>query len=190
MKHHTEETAPAGSLPALKGLTEAFGWTPNVLRVFAGSPVLIQSYQAIADIIAKNSAFTAAEQEIIQVVNNVENDCGYCMAAHSTVIEMKGLLPADQLEALRTSAPLADAKQEALRTFALAIFTKQGRPSSCDIDAFKSAGYTDEHILEIVTHMAFKVITNYTNHLAEPELDEPFQAKAWTKAAPAPTAGG
>ncbi len=190
MKHHTEETAPAAAIPTLKALTETFGWTPNVFRVFAGSPVLIQSYKALANIIAKDSAFTPVEQEIIQVVNNIENDCGYCMAAHSTVIEMKKLLPADQLEALRTGSALADPKHEALRQFALALFTNKGRPSPCHIDAFKTAGFTDEHILESIAHVAFKIITNYTNHIADPELDEPFQTKAWSKKPPTASAGG
>jgi len=84
MQTHTPETAPAASLDAFNSLISAFGWSPNVLGVFAGSPVLIQSYQALSGIINSHSAFTEAEREIIQIANNIENDCTYCMAAHST----------------------------------------------------------------------------------------------------------
>lgn len=181
MKIHSKETAPAEAQEAYDGLTQTFGWTPNVVGVFAGSPVLIQSYQALAGIIGKDSAFTPVEQEIFQVVHNIENDCGYCMAAHSTVIQMKGLLPDDQLEALRQGQPLADEKQEAVRQFALAMFESKGRPGQGAIDAFKASGFTDEHILESIVHIAFKVITNYTNNIADPALDEPFQAQTWEK---------
>ncbi len=181
MKIHTPETAPANSTEAFNGLISAFGWSPNVLGVFAGSPALIQAYQSLSGIIASNSAFTEVEREIIQVTNNIENDCTYCMAAHSTVIEMKSLLSADQLEALRTNAPLTDSKYEALRTFSLIVLQNQGRVSPTESDAFKSAGYTDEHMLEIILHSAYKVITNFTNNMANPPLDEPFTAKQWSK---------
>jgi len=177
---HTPDSAPEASKEALNGLIKAFGWAPNVLGVFAGSPVLVQSYQALTGVLAKDSAFTPTEQEIIQVANNIANDCSYCMAAHSTVIQMKELLSEDQLEALRTGAPLVDPKQEALRLFALAVLNKKGRVSEAETADFKSAGYTVEHVLEIIVHTAFKVITNYTNNLVEPELDEPFAAQKWS----------
>jgi len=55
MQTHTPETAPAASLDAFNSLISAFGWSPNVLGVFAGSPVLIQSYQALSGIINSHS---------------------------------------------------------------------------------------------------------------------------------------
>ena len=179
MKIHTPETAPAASAEAFNNLIDTFGWSPNVLGVFAGSPALIQAYQSLSGIIAEHSAFTEVEREIIQITNNIENDCTYCMAAHSTVIEMKGLLSEDQLEALRTSSPLADVKHEALRTFSLAVLQKQGRVTNTELNAFKSAGYSDEHALEVNLHSAYKVITNFTNNMANPPLDAPFTAKKW-----------
>lgn len=175
------QTVPANSAAALEDLTKAFGWTPNVLNVFAGSPALIQSYQSLSNILSAESAFSETEQEIIQVTNNIENDCTYCMAAHSTVISMKNLLPDDQLEALRSGAPLAENKYNTLRTFALSVLQQQGRVTPAQIETFKAAGYTDEHALEIIVHTAFKVITNFTNNMVEPELDEPFQAQTWSK---------
>ena len=181
MQTHTPETAPAASLDAFNSLISAFGWSPNVLGVFAGSPVLIQSYHALSGIINSQSAFTEAEREIIQIANNIENDCSYCMAAHSTVVQMKELFPEDQLQALRASAPLAESKHEALRAFSLAVLKNQGRVSPAELEAFKAAGYSDEHALEIILHSAFKVITNFTNNMVNPPLDEPFVAQEWSK---------
>jgi len=181
MKIHTSSDAPAASKKALDSLIKTFGWAPNVLGIFAGSPVLIQSYEALFEIINSNSSFTPAEREIIQIVNNIENDCDYCMAAHSTVAKMQNLFPDGQLEALRKSKPLADSKQQALHTFALEVLKQKGRITEAQATTFKTAGYTDEHILEIIVHSAFKVITNFTNNMAEPPLDEPFQAQQWKK---------
>ena len=181
MTIHTEETAPQASISALESLTQTFGWTPNVLGVFAGSPVLIESYRQLHALFAKQSAFSPAEQEIIQITNNIENDCTYCMAAHSTVVAQGKLLSEEDLEALRTGQQLSNPKYNALQSFTLTLLKQRGRVDKAQQEAFLSAGYTQEQALEIIVHTAFKVITNFTNNLAQPELDAPFQAQSWSK---------
>ncbi len=181
MTIHTEQTAPEASLPALQSLTQTFGWAPNVLGAFAGSPVLIESYRQLHALFAKQSAFSPAEQEIIQITNNIENNCTYCMAAHSTVVAQTESLTKDDLEALRQGQPLSDPKHNALRTFTLALLKQRGHADEAQQEAFLSAGYSQEQALEIIVHIAFKVITNFTNNLAQPELDAPFQAQSWRK---------
>lgn len=179
MKIHTKETAPEASRDAYSELSANFGWSPNVLGALAGSPVLIKSYQALGKIIGEDSAFTPAEQEIIQTTGSAHNGCDYCMAAHSTIIKMKGLLSESEFSALRSGESLADTKQEALRQFALEMFQSEGNPSAVAVEAVKEAGYQDEHILEMITHMAFETISNYAAHVVDPPLDEAFQEQVW-----------
>jgi alkylhydroperoxidase family enzyme len=104
------------------------------------------------------------------------------MAAHTTLSQMSGVSE-DVIMALRNDTPIADSKLEALRQFAIIVNESRGWPSESQIDAFFTAGYTRQNALEVILGTALKTLSNYTNHIAETDLDKPFAANAW--AAPA-----
>lgn len=62
------------------------------------------------------SNLSEAERLIILTTNNRLNGCTYCMAAHKTISQMKGVSE-DAVTALRENTPFADSKLEALRVF-------------------------------------------------------------------------
>ena len=66
---------------------------------------------------------------------SAENDCHYCMAAHSVVGKMTGVSEAD-IQSLRNETPIADAKLEALRSFAKTLVAKRGWADESDMEAF------------------------------------------------------
>ena len=101
------------------------------------------------------------------------------MAAHTTISQM-AKVPADVIEALRAGTPIADAKLEALRQFAIVINETRGWPPEDAVNAFLSAGYSKQAILEVILGTALKVMSNYTNHIAETSLDKPFAPNVWT----------
>ena len=45
--------------------------------------------------------------------------------------------------------------------------------------AFLAAGFTKAQVLEAILAVAFKLISNYTNQVADIPLDEAFQAYRW-----------
>jgi len=47
--------------------------------------------------------------------------------------------------------------------------------------AFLDAGFDQRAVLDVITILALKTLSNYTNHLANTPLDEAFQEKAWSK---------
>jgi len=51
------------------------------------------------------------------------------------------------------------------------------------LDAFLAAGYTKSNLLEVIVGTSLKVLSNYTNHIAQTPVDDAFQANAWSKAA-------
>ena len=85
-------------------------------------------------------------------------------------------------DALRNETPLPNARLEALRDFTLAMVRQRGEVSDELLQAFHDAGYTKRHVLEVVLGIAQKVMSNYTNHLANTPLDAASQRFAWTKA--------
>lgn len=178
---HTKATAPQASGEALDKTSLKYGFVPNIFGVLSGSPAAIGGYIALTDLLAKGT-LTAQEQQLVYLTVSAFNDCAYCVAAHSTVADMLDT-PAQIVEALRSGAELPDAKLEALRNFVKAVLEKRGWLDNRDVSAFRAAGYGDSQILEVITAVAMKTISNYANHLAGTELDAAFTPRAWTKAA-------
>lgn len=47
--------------------------------------------------------------------------------------------------------------------------------------AFLEADFSKRAVLDVITILALKTLSNYTNHLADTPLDEAFQPRAWSK---------
>ncbi len=50
---------------------------------------------------------------------------------------------------------------------------QRGHISDADLQAVKSAGYTDAEVIEIVQHVALNTWTNYINEVAQTDIDFP-----------------
>ncbi|MEQ8653601.1 MAG: carboxymuconolactone decarboxylase family protein [Kiloniellales bacterium] len=175
---HNVETAPEAAKPLLEAAKSRFGFIPNLLGTMAEAPALLEGYMTLAGIFDK-SEFTETERQIVLMTNNRLNGCTYCMAAHTTIAQMSKV-PADVIEALRNGTSIADPKLEALRTFAEAINQSRGWPSEAQVEAFLSAGYSRQNLLEVILGTSLKVLSNYTNHVAETPVDAAFAGNAWS----------
>ena len=174
---HTHATAPENSKPILKGVQAAYGFIPNLMGILSESPAAVEAYATLSGIFDK-SDLTATERQVILMTNNSLNGCGYCMAAHTTISQMQKV-PADVVAALRNNTPIADAKLEALRVFAVKVNKNRGVLTQADTDTLLAAGYTKANILEVIVGTGLKVLSNYTNHVAETPLDAAFLPNAW-----------
>jgi alkylhydroperoxidase family enzyme len=74
-----------------------------------------------------------------------------------------------------------DAKLYALSIFTKAMVEKRGWASQEDLDTFFEAGYDESHVLGVVTGIAVKTLSNYSNHLTQPEIDDAFAERKWSK---------
>jgi AhpD family alkylhydroperoxidase len=179
-KTHTIESAPEDSKAILQGAESALQFVPNIFGTMAEAPALLEGYTTLAKIFDKTS-FSETERQVVLMTNNILNGCSYCMSAHTTLAK-KGGVPDDVINSLRAGTPLTDTKLEALRQFATVINETRGWPEQSALDAFLGAGYTQQHVLEVVLGTALKVMSNYTNHIAETDLDDAFKPTEWTKA--------
>jgi len=175
---HTIESAPDAAKPFLEGAKKAVGFVPNLYATMAEAPTLLETYLTVAQIFGKTD-LSETERQIILMTNNRLNGCEYCMAAHTTISKGAGV-PDDILDDLRAGTALADPKLEALRKFSIVVNESRGWPSDTDIQALLDAGYTKQTVLEVVLGTALKVLSNYTNHIAETPVDAAFQANAWS----------
>ena len=177
---YDENTAPEDARPILSQAKRMYGFIPNLMAVMADSPALVEAYATISRLFEQTS-FSPTEKQVVLLTISFENECHYCMAAHTAVAEMSGA-PAPVIAALRDGRPLPDAKLEALRQFVRRIVTNRGWLDPGEVQAFLEAGYTRTHIFEVLVGVGMKTLSNYTNHIADTPLDTAFQPKEWKKA--------
>ena len=176
---HTLDTAPEAAKGDLRMAERSFGFIPNLLGVMAEAPITLRAYLDLTDLLGKSS-FTPIEQQVMMIAGSVSNECGYCVAAHSTVGTMVKM-PPSVLEALRKGSVVEDPKLEALRSFTADLVNKRGHVSDQRVREFLEAGYTRQNVLEVIFAIAMKTLSNYTNHLADTPVDKAFSVQTWEK---------
>jgi len=147
--------------------------------VMAEAPGLLEGYQVLHQLFL-DSSFDDEETTVVWQAINVEHNCHYCVPAHTGIA--KSMKVDDGIiEALRNETPLPTERLEALRTFTLAVVRERGFVDDATVQTFLDAGYTKRNVLEVILGLSQKVMSNYTNHLAETPIDEPFKKFEWHK---------
>ena len=152
---------------------------PNLHAVLAGSPKTLEAYKMLHQLFS-SSSFSKEELTVIWQTINIENECHYCVPAHTAVANMMSVDPALS-ETLRNGETLSTEKLQTLQATTLSIVRNRGHLTEEELKAFYAAGYGEQQVLEIILGLAQKVISNYTNHIANTPVDAPFQKFAWKK---------
>jgi len=174
-----EKTAPKESQAMLKAAKEDFGMIPNLEGVMAAAPSLLSCYVQNWAAFQTNS-FTEIERQVIYMTVNFENNCEYCVPWHSKLSEMANM-PTDEIENLRHGRALNDHKLNVLHQFTQSIVRTHGSITPADLRVFLDAGYTQQNALEVILGVSIKVMSNYTNALAQTPLDTEVANLSWKK---------
>lgn len=176
----TVETSSPAAKEILERTKKELGMIPNMYANMANAPGLLSTYAHGYKLLRSESGFTSAEQEVIFLTISYENQCEYCVAAHSFVADMMSKVPIEVTEAIRNGLPIPDQKLHALSTFTSTMLNKRGNPTKEDVDLFLLAGYTEHHILYIILALSIKTISNYSNHIFNTTVDTVFKAREWS----------
>jgi uncharacterized peroxidase-related enzyme len=176
---HTEQSAPTAARTTLNNVVKAWGFLPNLGAVIAESPAALELLWAGYGALTSKATLSPAEQQLVCVAASRENRCSYCVAAHSTMA-LGADLPPPVLNAVRDSIPIADKRLEALRKVTQTIVQQRGWLSEADKQQFVDAGFSPGQLLEVVGWVSMKILTNYTNHIAETPVDPQWSGQAWT----------
>jgi uncharacterized peroxidase-related enzyme len=178
---HTPETAPEASRPVLLNAKKTFGFIPNMFAGLAESPTALKSYETLSDLF-KDSRLSPIDQQVVAIAVSIENDCEYCVSAHSVIAKDKAKLPVPIIEALRSGGKLPDAKLDALATFTRAVVRKHGWVDENTVKAFLDAGYDRAQLLDVMVGISMKTLSNFANNLTRTPIDKEFEAGRWAKA--------
>ena len=176
---HTIESAPEASKALLEKSVGAYGMLPNLHGVLASAPNTLDAYQILHELFL-NTSFDAEELTVVWQGINVEHGCNYCVPAHTAIAHSMSV-DADLIQALRDEKPMPTAKLQALLDTTLIIVRNRGHISADELANFYAAGYGEQQVLEILLVLSQKVISNYTNHIANTVVDKPFSKFAWEK---------
>lgn len=177
-KVHGTASAPGKSAALLKQAETAFGFVPNLLGTFAEAPVTLEGYMTLSQLF-DGTSFDATERQVVLLSISRYNECHYCLAAHTVIAGMQNV-PRDVVDAIRDGQEIDDERLEALRRFTTIVVDKRGWVDEIDIHRFEQAGFSRQQVLEVILGVAFKTISNYTNHIAATPLDDAFAAEAWS----------
>jgi len=180
---HSIETAPEASRALLEQSKAAFGRVPGLHGVMAEAPALLDGYKHLHRLFAEETSFDKDELTVVWQSINVEHECHYCVPAHTGIARMMKVDDAIST-ALRDETPLPTPRLEALRRFTLQVVRQRGALGEAQVQAFLDAGFTRQQILEVILGVAQKVMSNYTNHMAQTPVDAVMQPFAWRKATP------
>jgi uncharacterized peroxidase-related enzyme len=172
----TIATAPDASKPVLEGIQKGFGFIPNLMATFANSPAVLKGYLAL-DAQWEQTGFTAQERNLVLLVASLENGCGYCTAAHSTIAKAFQKVPAETVSAIRAGSPTGDEKLDALVALVRESVSQRGHTKPETIERFLAAGYSKPQVMELLLGIALKTISNYLDHINPAPLDAAFASE-------------
>jgi uncharacterized peroxidase-related enzyme len=163
-------TATGAAKTLLDSVQAKLGVTPNFLRVLANSPVALESFLGLHSI-AGNGKLDLQTRERIAVALAQQNNCEYCLSAHSYIGRKAGLT-GDEIAANRQGTS-HDAKASAAVAFARALVENTGEVTNAQLDAVRKVGYGDAEVVEIIVHVGMNLLTNILNKAARVDIDFP-----------------
>jgi AhpD family alkylhydroperoxidase len=169
---HTVDSAPEETRVELKDLQEKFGKVLNIHGAMASSPVVLQSYVALQQVIGDYGTFDARTREAIALAVGNVDECTYCQSAHTMGAKAAGLTE-EQTVAVRNGQVDFDDKLAALLQVAREATGARGNVEDSTWEAALDDGWTAEELTELSTHVALNLFTNYFNHMVQTDLDIP-----------------
>jgi uncharacterized peroxidase-related enzyme len=144
--------------------------TPNMTRVMANSPAVLEAYLNFSSALAGGALGAKLGEQIALAVAQVDQ-CEYCLSAHSAIGKLVGLTDSD-IAGSREGQGSSPRVAAALR-FARQLVESRGIVGDDAIAAVRQAGFSDGEIAEIIAHVALNIFTNYFNNAAAVDIDFP-----------------
>jgi len=162
------EVTPANQA-IFDNLEKAVGFVPNLFATYAISENALQNYMAFT---GAKSSLKAKEKEVVNLAVSEVNQCQYCLSAHTAIAGMNGF-DADQIKSLRAGEAPFDAKLEALAKLAKNISENRGATSPEVLDYFFAQGWTQENLIDTISLVGDKTISNYLHRTTQVPIDFP-----------------
>jgi len=166
----SNETANIEQRALLEAIQSQLGMVPNFLRVFAHSPDALKAFLGLHHI-ANNGSLDAATRERIALALAQQNECEYCLSAHTAIGRKAGLNGAE-IEANRAGTS-QDAKAAVAVKFARALVEHKGGVTNAELQSMSDVGFSEADIVEVITHVGMNIMTNILGKASRVSIDFP-----------------
>lgn len=150
-------------------LEKAVGFVPNLYATYAHSDTALENYLNFAN--AKTS-LSAKEKEVVNLAVSEVNQCVYCLSAHTAIGKMNGFTD-DQILELRVGKASFNEKLDALARLAKNITENRGATDKDVLENFFNAGYTKGNLIDVISLVGDKTISNYIHKTTQVPVDFP-----------------
>lgn len=150
-------------------LEKQVGFVPNLFATYAYSENALKNY---LDFAAAPSSLKAKEKEAVNLAVSQVNNCEYCLAAHTAIGKMNGFKD-DQILELRQGKASFDNKLDALAKLSKNITENRGSTDASVLENFFNAGWTKENLIDAISLVGDKTISNYINNTVKTAVDFP-----------------
>ena len=165
---HDEMTAPERSLPVLKGALSTGGQVSNFLGVLAGAPAVLRAYARLRSELRQGSLPLKSQQRIALGVAQAEQN-EYSLASLLRTARDAGL-GLDEI-ALARQFESSDEREASLLRFVQAVHGTTQVPKHHLQEEALEAGWTDEQLLEAISHVGLGVLTALITRAGNLPLD-------------------
>ena len=163
-----EEVAPANQA-IFDNLNKGLGFVPNLYATIAYSKNGLERFLTYQN--AKTS-LSNKEKEAVNLIVSQVNGCIYCQSAHLVLGKMNGFSD-EQLTEIRHGKS-SDSKLNTLVALAADITENRGNASETNVDAFFTAGYTNENLVDLILQVSDKTAMNFLHNLTKVPVDFPL----------------
>ena len=165
----TREEVSATNQGIFDALEKQVGFVPNLYATYAYSENALKNY---LDFSGAPSSLKAKEKEVVNLAVSQVNNCEYCLSAHTAIGKMNGFDDAQILE-LRQGKASFDTKLNALAALAKNITENRGNTDEDILGDFFSEGWTRENLIDVISLVGDKTISNYINNTTRIPVDFP-----------------
>ncbi|WP_299519513.1 carboxymuconolactone decarboxylase family protein [Winogradskyella sp.] len=165
----TREDVSTNNQAIFDNLNKALGFVPNLYATYAHSDTALENYLNFAN--AKTS-LSAKEKEVVNLAVSEVNECIYCLSAHTAIGKMNGFTDEQILE-LRAGYSSVNNKLDALARLAKNVTVNRGRTDETVLENFFNAGYTKANLIDTISLVGDKTISNYIHSTTQVPVDFP-----------------
>ncbi|WP_459213041.1 carboxymuconolactone decarboxylase family protein [Aquimarina rhabdastrellae] len=165
----TKAEVSAKNQEIFDNLEKGLGFVPNLYATYAHSDTALENYLAFSG--AKTSLSTK-EKEVVNLAVSQVNNCIYCLSAHTAIGKMNGFNDEQILE-LRAGKASFDNKFDALARLAKNITENRGKTDQDVLDNFFNAGYNKANLIDTISLVGDKTISNYIHSTTQVPVDFP-----------------
>ena len=151
-------------------LKKKIGMVPNLYKTTANSPIALQAILEFGNTLRRGD-FNREEIEAISLAVSQENNCKYCLAAHTAVGKKLGFTEEETIHLRK--AVINDTRLRALTRLAKEITVSKGYPSQELIDDFYEVEYSKAALVELIGIVSLMIFNNYLDHITEIPIDFP-----------------